>query len=141
MAVGEKGEVEGGAMKRVLILAAILSGMTLSAAATPAPAGRPARNHVTSNESFAARNGARRVTLTVSRDADKMTLRLRVQLIRGMVQWRLFDPSGASRDEGEVVPGPGLDDVRTVPAAEGCWVLEINWLGATGSHDVDWRVQ
>lgn len=111
-----------------------------STAAVPAPAA-PAPGNVTSSESFAARNGARRVTLTVSRGADKMTLRLRVQLTRGMVQWRLLDPSGAALHEGEVVPGPGLDQMRTVPAAEGCWVLEIHWLGATGSHHVDWRAR
>jgi hypothetical protein len=128
-------------MKRMLMAVAMLSLMSLSAVATPAPAGRPGRNNVTSNESFEARNGARRVTLTVARGAGKMTLHLRVQLTRGMVQWRLLDPSGTSRDEGEVVPGPGLDEVRTVTPAEGCWVLEINWLGATGSHDVDWRVK
>ncbi len=128
-------------MKRMLTAVAMLSLICFAAAASPAPAGRPGRNNVTSNETFEARNGARRVTLTVSRGADKMTLRLRVQLTRGMVQWRLLDPSGKSRDEGEVVPGPGLDEVRTVKPAEGCWILEINWLGATGSHDVDWRVQ
>jgi hypothetical protein len=129
------------AMKRMLLVVALLSLVALGAAATPAPAGRPGRNNVTSNESFEARNGARRVTLTVARGADKMTLRLRVQLTRGMVQWRLLDPSGTARDEGEVVPGAGLDEVRSVTPAEGCWVLEINWLGATGSQDVDWRVK
>lgn len=128
-------------MRRASILATVLSVITWSPAAAPAPAARPNRHNVTFSESFEARNGARRVTLNVSRGADKMTLRLRVQLARGMVQWSLLDPSGASRDEGEVVPGPGLDEMRTVPAAEGCWVLEINWLGATGRHDVDWRVQ
>lgn len=128
-------------MRRARILATILSLITWSAAAVPAPAERPGPGNVTSSESFAARNGARRVTLTVRRGAERMTLRLRVQLTRGMVQWRLLDPAGASRDEGEVVPGPGLDEMRTVPAAEGCWVLEIHWLGATGSHHLDWRAR
>ena len=130
-------------MKRMLMVVAMLGVFTFAAAAAPAPApaGRPARENVTSNETFESRNAARRVTLTVSRGADKMTLRLRVQLTRGMVQWRLLDPSGNPRDEGEVVPGPGLDDVRTVKPVEGCWILELNWLGATGSHEVDWRVK
>jgi len=136
-------------MRRMVILVRILSMGMLSVAlstvaalsAAAAPAGRRSENQVTATESFAARNGARRVTLTVVRGADKMTLHLRVQLTRGMVQWRLLDPNGKARDEGEVVPGAGLDEVRSLPPAEGCWVLEINWLGATGSHEVDWRVK
>lgn len=128
-------------MKRLLMLVAVLSLVTLSVAASPAEAGRRGQKNVTANESFEARNGARRVTLTVARGADQMTLHLRVQLTRGMVQWRLLDPNGNAREEGEVVPGPGLDEVRSLAPAEGCWVLEINWLGATGSHDVDWRVK
>lgn len=128
-------------MRRARILATILSVITWSAAAVPAPAERPGPGNVTSSESFAARNGARRVTLTVSRGAEKMTLRLRVQLTRGMVQWRLLDPSGTPRDTGEVVPGADFDELRSVTPAEGCWVLEINWLGATGSHHLDWRAK
>ena len=47
-------------MKRMLMAVAMLSLLSLAAAASP---GKPARNNVTSNESFEARNGARRVTL------------------------------------------------------------------------------
>jgi len=128
-------------MKHRWLITAVLSlAAAAGVVAGPSAAGKSGQKQVTANELLKARNGARRLTLTVGRSSDTMTLHLRVQLTRGMIQWRLLDPSGTARDGGEVVPGPELDEVRDLRPAEGCWVLEINWLGATGSQSVDWRV-
>jgi len=40
------------------------------------------------------------------------------------------------------MPGVGAGpEVRNVAPMEGRWVLEIKWLGATGSHKVNWQVR
>jgi len=105
---------------------------------------QPGRYQATVNESdqFEAKNDERRVELEVCSTAKRMTLRMKVQLTRGMVTWRLLDPKGQVQAEGEAMPGVGAGpEVRNVAPMEGRWVLEIKWLGATGSHNVNWQVR
>ena len=120
----------------------VLMNLALLTSAGPALwAGGSYQADVNDSDRFEARNDVRRVELKVGCNATKMTVRFQASLTRGMMTWRLLDPQGKVQAEGEAVPGQPVADSRAVKPAEGRWVLEIKWLGATGSHDVNWLVR
>ena len=129
-------------MKRVAMGAVVvLMNLAIVAALVlPSAAGGRYRATVNDSDTLESANDVRKLDLDIG-GGTKMTVRVKARLSRGMLQWRLLDPTGAVREEGEVVPGPSATVNRRLEPSKGRWVLEIKFLGATGSYDVNWQVK
>lgn len=120
---------------------ALLSGLLLAGLAGPARASGGERSTVVDEDRFEVRNDVRTLEVDVRPDNRRMTLRLKAQLSRGLLTWRLLDPQGRVEAQGEVVPGAAVRENRVVLPTAGRWVLEVTRQGATGTHDIRWNVR
>lgn len=131
-------------MKRVAmgVIMLMMNLVIVAALVLPSAAGGGRyRANLSDSDTVEAKNDVRRLDLDLGDGATKMTVRVKARLSRGMLQWRLLDPTGAAREEGEVVPGESTAINRSLTPSKGRWVLEIKFLGATGSYNVNWQVK
>ena len=94
-----------------------------------------------SDTGFRHKTDARVVELEVKPVATHVRFRLSMDLPRGTMSFRLADPLGNVRLEGDVVQGRGSFDSKEMPALVGVWKLDVKREDASGKYEAHWRVR
>lgn len=81
------------------------------------------------------------IDLEVGSSANYARLRVAMKIRHGRMWFRLVDPTGNERLQGEVREGRGSFDTREVAATIGVWKLFIEREGASGDYEAHWRVR
>ncbi len=94
-----------------------------------------------SDTDFKRKTDAKTLDLEVGGAANHARLRVSMKISRGRMWFRLLDPAGAERLQGEVSEGRGSFDTKEMAATPGIWKLHIERQGASGDYDLHWRVR
>lgn len=68
----------------------------------------------------------------------ELSLALDLQVDAGTVAFRVRDPQGEVRWEGELTGGGSLTDRRDFPPVVGPWRLDFQMVGAAGRYEARW---
>ncbi|HEX2165568.1 MAG TPA: hypothetical protein VHM02_16620 [Thermoanaerobaculia bacterium] len=74
----------------------------------------------------------------VPETTEELSLSLDLQVDAGTVAFRVRDPQGQVRWEGELTGGGSLTDRREFPPVAGPWRLDFQMVGADGRYEVRW---
>lgn len=91
---------------------------------------------VQAQQSFEGLTDTRTVEASVPEEAEDLTLTLDLEIEEGEVAYRVIDPSGTVRWEGQT--SGHLQDERTFTTRAGEWRLEMDMSGATGRYQAAW---
>jgi hypothetical protein len=112
----------------------------LATAATAAACGGP-RVDVEESQTFRDAARTQTVEVTVVEGMEEVRLRLALELDDGTLAFRVRDPRGATRWEGELNAGGELTDRRRFPALPGAWRLDLDLANATGGYEARWEAR
>jgi hypothetical protein len=116
------------------------AGAWLLAAAAFAACGGP-RIDVDESQSFRDASRTHTVEAQVGEGMDEVRLRLALELDRGTLAFRVRDPQGVARWEGEITGGGRLRDRREFPALPGTWRLDLEMREASGEYEARWAAR
>lgn len=124
-------------MKRVLagLVVVLLHGLVVLSLAQSRDSGTEQA------EEFYGQTDTRRIELEVEKGARLVRMRLVLKAQAGQVAWKLLDPQGQVRGEGDVTEGHGYFEAEHQEPLRGLWVLELSQRQASGSYRVSWNVQ
>jgi len=94
-----------------------------------------------SDKGFRQKTDQQKVDFEVAKAATRARLSVEIRLPEGVMRFRLVDPAGKERLQGEVRSGNGTFDTREIPAIAGIWKLTLERENASGSYETHWRVR
>jgi hypothetical protein len=74
----------------------------------------------------------------VPEGTEELSLSLDLRVERGTAAYRLRDPQGVVRWEGELTSGGRMTDRRELEPVVGNWRLDLQMVGATGEYEARW---
>lgn len=66
---------------------------------------------------------------------------VKAKLESGHLAWKLKDPNGNTRLEGEVTSGNVGSDSGELKPIAGLWILEVDFHDATGNYKINWTAR
>lgn len=114
-------------------VAAALAVLLLSAAACARPT-----LELDEQQSFRDATRTHTVEGYVSEGTEELTLSLDLEVDRGAISFRVRDPQGMVRWEGELTGDGSMSDSRDLPPVVGAWRLDLQMVGATGRYEARW---
>jgi len=94
-----------------------------------------------SDKGFRQKSDNRTLDLEVGKVAARVRLNVLMRVPEGVMRFRLLDPKGEERLQGEVREGNGTFDTREIPAIAGTWKLTLERENASGNYEANWRVR
>jgi hypothetical protein len=68
-------------------------------------------------------------------------LKIKARLEGGYLSWKLKDPKGNTRLDGEITSGDAGGDSGELKSIAGVWILEIDFREATGNYKINWTAR
>jgi hypothetical protein len=81
------------------------------------------------------------LTYEMRADMQKIEVRFEALIDNGSLAWKLTDPEGVLRWEGEITAGHCAKDDRTFDALDGEWTMDLNLNKFTGKCEVCWKAR
>lgn len=91
------------------------------------------------NQTFRDATRTQTVEAYVPEGTEEVSVELDLRVERGTVAFRVRDPQGMVRWQGELTSGGSLTDRRELEPVVGNWRLDLQMVGATGRYEVQWR--
>lgn len=74
----------------------------------------------------------------VPEGTEELKLSLDLDVERGTVAFRVRDPMGVVRWQGELTGGGSFSDRRELEPVVGNWRIDLEMVGARGNYEVEW---
>jgi hypothetical protein len=81
------------------------------------------------------------LTYEMRADMQKIEVKFEALIDDGSLAWKLTDPEGALRWEGEISAGHCAKDDHTFDALEGEWTMDLDLRKFTGKYEVCWKAR
>lgn len=121
----------GSAPHRLALLAAVATACLAAACSRPTL-------EQEETQTFRDANRTHAVEAYVPEGTEDLRVSLDLRVERGTAAFRVRDPQGVVRWEGELTSGGRFSDERELEPAVGHWRLDMQMVGATGRYEVRW---